>query len=90
MYSVKLSIRNVSVIDVNLLFPSAANLVTLCKTLIYKCGVILQNYMGRYIMTLTRVLLEGDLYDVFDLDGTKSGRLALNLKWTPQPIMRDV
>lgn len=41
-------------------------------------------------MTLTRVLLEKDLYDIFNLDGTKSGRLALHLKWAPQPIMRDV
>ncbi|KNA19130.1 hypothetical protein SOVF_064340, partial [Spinacia oleracea] len=57
---------------------------------VYDHDTIGKNYMGRYIMTLTRVLLEGDLYDVFDLDGTKSGRLALNLKWTPQPIMRDV
>ncbi|XP_021738935.1 synaptotagmin-5-like isoform X1 [Chenopodium quinoa] len=57
---------------------------------VYDHDTIGKNYMGRCIMTLTRVLLEGDLYDIFDLDGTTSGRLALHLKWTPQPIMRDV
>lgn len=46
--------------------------------------------MGRCIMTLTRVLLEGEVYDTFDIDGTKSGKLALHLKWAPQPIVRDV
>lgn len=57
---------------------------------VYDHDTIGKNYMGRCIMTLTRVLLEGELYDIFDLDGTNSGRLALHLKWTPQPIMRDV
>ncbi|XP_048495180.1 synaptotagmin-5 isoform X2 [Beta vulgaris subsp. vulgaris] len=57
---------------------------------VYDHDTIGKNYMGRCIMTLTRVLLEKDLYDIFNLDGTKSGRLALHLKWAPQPIMRDV
>lgn len=56
---------------------------------VYDHDTIGKNYMGRCIMTLTRVLLEGDLYDVFTLDGTKNGRLALHLKWDPQPIVRD-
>ncbi|KAL3497334.1 hypothetical protein ACH5RR_040066 [Cinchona calisaya] len=45
--------------------------------------------MGRCIMTLTRVILEGEFSDVFPVDGTPSGKLNLHLKWAPQPIMRD-
>lgn len=45
--------------------------------------------LGRCIMTLTRVILEGEVTDSFPLDGAESGRLKLYLKWTPQPIMRD-
>ncbi|CAO2825840.1 unnamed protein product [Amaranthus hypochondriacus] len=56
----------------------------------YDHDTIGKNYMGRCIMTLTRVLLEGEVYDTFDIDGTKSGKLALHLKWAPQPIVRDV
>uniref|UniRef100_A0A5B6ZBU4 Putative synaptotagmin-5-like n=1 Tax=Davidia involucrata TaxID=16924 RepID=A0A5B6ZBU4_DAVIN len=46
--------------------------------------------MGKCIMTLTRVILEGEFTDTFPLDGTKSGKLHLHLKWNPQPIFRDV
>ncbi|XP_075102996.1 synaptotagmin-5-like [Nicotiana tabacum] len=45
--------------------------------------------IGRCIMTLTRVILEGEFKDTFTLDGSKSGRLTAHLKWTPQPIIRD-
>ncbi|CAN4076884.1 unnamed protein product [Withania somnifera] len=45
--------------------------------------------IGRCIMTLTRVILEGEFKDTFTLDGAKSGRLTVHLKWTPQPIIRD-
>ncbi|KAE9452213.1 hypothetical protein C3L33_15911, partial [Rhododendron williamsianum] len=45
--------------------------------------------MGRCIMTLTRVILEGEFTDTFTIDGTKSGKLHLNLKWNPRPIFRD-
>ncbi|KAE8674413.1 Synaptotagmin-4 [Hibiscus syriacus] len=45
--------------------------------------------IGRCIMTLTRVLLEGEVQDTFELDGAKSGRLLLHLKWTPQLVFRD-
>ncbi|XP_070038702.1 synaptotagmin-5-like [Nicotiana tomentosiformis] len=45
--------------------------------------------IGRCIMTLTRVILEGEFKDTFTLDGAKSGRLTAHLKWTPQPIIRD-
>lgn len=40
-------------------------------------------------MTLTRVILEGDIQDTYPLDGAKSGRLNLHLKWTAQPVFRD-
>ncbi|XP_058203299.1 synaptotagmin-4-like isoform X1 [Rhododendron vialii] len=45
--------------------------------------------MGRCIMTLTRVILEGEFTDTFTIDGAKSGKLHLNLKWNPRPIFRD-
>lgn len=48
-----------------------------------------QNVIGRVIMTLTRVILEGEVKDVFPLKGAKSGKINLHLKWTPQPIFRD-
>ncbi|KDP30233.1 hypothetical protein JCGZ_17015 [Jatropha curcas] len=48
-----------------------------------------KDYMGRCILTLTRVILEGEYRDQFPLDGAKSGTLHLNLKWMPQPIYRD-
>ncbi|GMG98985.1 hypothetical protein Nepgr_000825 [Nepenthes gracilis] len=56
---------------------------------VYDHDTIGKNYIGRCIMTLTRILLEGELYDSFPLDGTDSGKISLNLKWAPQPIMRD-
>ncbi|XP_015581849.1 synaptotagmin-5 [Ricinus communis] len=48
-----------------------------------------KDYMGRCIMTLTRVILEGEYKDKFPIDGAKSGTLYVNLKWMPQPIYRD-
>ncbi|XP_068641603.1 synaptotagmin-5-like [Aristolochia californica] len=48
-----------------------------------------KDYIGRCILTLTRVILEGEYKDSFPLDGAKSGILNLHLKWTPQPIYRD-
>lgn len=48
-----------------------------------------KDYMGRCILTLTRVILEGEFRDYFQLDGSKSGRLHLHLKWMPQPIYRE-
>ncbi|XP_063944824.1 synaptotagmin-5 [Daucus carota subsp. sativus] len=48
-----------------------------------------KDYMGRCILTLTRVILEGEYKDSFQLDGAKSGKLNLHLKWMPQPIYRD-
>ncbi|RWW17207.1 hypothetical protein BHE74_00032062 [Ensete ventricosum] len=47
------------------------------------------DYMGRSIMTLTRVILEGEVRDSFPLEGTTSATLELYLKWAPQPIYRD-
>ncbi|CAI9100873.1 OLC1v1038061C3 [Oldenlandia corymbosa var. corymbosa] len=48
-----------------------------------------KDYMGRCILTLTRVLLENEYKDSLELDGAKSGKLNLHLKWRPQPIYRD-
>ncbi|KAJ6295434.1 hypothetical protein OIU78_023451 [Salix suchowensis] len=45
--------------------------------------------IGRCIMTLTRVLLEGEFQDSFPLDGPSSGKLLLHLQWTPQLKFRD-
>ncbi|XP_026660235.2 synaptotagmin-5-like isoform X3 [Phoenix dactylifera] len=49
-----------------------------------------KDYIGRCIMTLTRVIMEGEFTESFPLEGAKSGRLNLHLKWTPQPIYRDL
>ncbi|ONM25607.1 Synaptotagmin-5 [Zea mays] len=51
--------------------------------------ITLQDYIGRCILTLTRVILEGEFQDTFVLQGAKSGKLNLHFKWTPQPIYRD-
>ncbi|CAI9758930.1 unnamed protein product [Fraxinus pennsylvanica] len=48
-----------------------------------------KDYMGRCILTLTKVILEGEYKDTFPLDGAKTGTLNLHLKWNPQPIYRD-
>lgn len=48
-----------------------------------------KDFMGRCIMTLTRVILEGEYSDSFPLENGKTGKLKLHLKWTPQPIYRD-
>ncbi|OIT34499.1 PREDICTED: synaptotagmin-5-like [Nicotiana attenuata] len=48
-----------------------------------------KDYMGRCILTLTRVLMDGEYKETFELDGAKSGKLNMHLKWAPQPIYRD-
>ncbi|XP_039132005.1 synaptotagmin-5-like [Dioscorea cayenensis subsp. rotundata] len=48
-----------------------------------------KNFIGKCIMTLTRVILEGEFTDSFILDGAKSGKLNLHLKWLPQLIYRN-
>ncbi|KAK8595686.1 hypothetical protein V6N13_000381 [Hibiscus sabdariffa] len=48
-----------------------------------------KDYMGRCILTLTRVILEGEYKDTLQIEGAKSGKLNLHLKWMPQPIFRD-
>ncbi|OIV99891.1 hypothetical protein TanjilG_26229 [Lupinus angustifolius] len=48
-----------------------------------------KDYVGRVILTLTRVILEGEYKERFELEGAKSGLLNLHLKWIPQPIYRD-
>ncbi|MFS7966218.1 hypothetical protein Hanom_Chr09g00771301 [Helianthus anomalus] len=49
----------------------------------------MQEYIGRCILTLTKVILEGEYSDCFPLEGAKSGKLNLTLKWMHQPIYRD-
>ncbi|KAI3908436.1 hypothetical protein MKW92_040890 [Papaver armeniacum] len=48
-----------------------------------------KDYIRRCIITLTRVILEGEYNDTVPLDGAKSGKLNLHLKWSAQPIYRD-
>ncbi|KAK9102066.1 hypothetical protein Sjap_019320 [Stephania japonica] len=48
-----------------------------------------KDYMGRCILTLTRVILEGEYDDSYPLEEAKSGTLNLHLKWVPQPLYRD-
>ncbi|KAL9666829.1 hypothetical protein QQ045_001172 [Rhodiola kirilowii] len=48
-----------------------------------------KDHMGRCILTLTRVIMEGEYKDSFPLDGAKSGKINVSLKWIPQPIYRD-
>ncbi|XP_024012074.1 synaptotagmin-4 [Eutrema salsugineum] len=45
--------------------------------------------IGRVIMTLTRVMLEGEFQECNELDGAKSGKLCIHLKWTPRLKLRD-
>ncbi|KAM2222881.1 hypothetical protein ACFXTI_016975 [Malus domestica] len=45
--------------------------------------------IGRVIMTLTRVLMEGEYQNCYQLDIAKSGRIYLNLKWVAQHKVRD-
>ncbi|KMT02755.1 hypothetical protein BVRB_8g193420 [Beta vulgaris subsp. vulgaris] len=48
-----------------------------------------KDYMGRCILTLTRVILEGEYSDSIPLDGAKTGTINLSLKWSPQHVYRD-
>ncbi|GJN26242.1 hypothetical protein PR202_gb14160 [Eleusine coracana subsp. coracana] len=57
---------------------------------VYDHDTFSRDYMGRCILTLTKVLLEEEYTESFNLDGAKSGKLNLHLKWSPQPIMRDL
>ncbi|RZC06124.1 Synaptotagmin-4 [Glycine soja] len=45
--------------------------------------------IGRVILTLTKVILEGEYNETYPLDGAKSGNISLHLKWTPQHKFRD-
>ncbi|GFQ00455.1 synaptotagmin-4 [Phtheirospermum japonicum] len=45
--------------------------------------------MGRCTMTLTRAIIEGEFTDSFIVDGAKSGKLNLHLKWTSQSIVKE-
>jgi len=56
---------------------------------VYDHDTFRRDYMGRCILTLTKVMLEEEYEESFNLEGAKSGKLKLHLKWSPQPIMRD-
>ncbi|XP_026447963.1 synaptotagmin-5-like isoform X2 [Papaver somniferum] len=56
---------------------------------IYDHDLFGKDYMGRCILTLTRVILEGQYKDSFHVEGTKCGKLNLHLKWTAQPVYRN-
>lgn len=56
---------------------------------VYDHDTFKKDYMGRCILTLTRVIMEGEYKESYELDGAKSGKVNLHLKWTPQPIYRD-
>ncbi|KAK9945973.1 hypothetical protein M0R45_011460 [Rubus argutus] len=45
--------------------------------------------IGRVIMTLTRVLMEGEYQECYPIDIAKSGRITLSLKWVAQHKHRD-
>ncbi|XP_004291438.1 PREDICTED: synaptotagmin-4-like [Fragaria vesca subsp. vesca] len=45
--------------------------------------------IGRVIMTLTRVLMEGEYQESYNIDLAKSGRITLSFKWVPQHKVRD-
>lgn len=45
--------------------------------------------MGKVIMTLTKVILEGEYDETFILDDAKSGKINLHLRWTPQHKYRE-
>ncbi|XP_056857126.1 synaptotagmin-5 [Raphanus sativus] len=48
-----------------------------------------KDYIGRCILTLTRVIMEEEYTDWFQLDESKAGKLQLHLKWMAQSIYRD-
>uniref|UniRef100_A0A0C9RZ17 TSA: Wollemia nobilis Ref_Wollemi_Transcript_1485_2536 transcribed RNA sequence n=1 Tax=Wollemia nobilis TaxID=56998 RepID=A0A0C9RZ17_9CONI len=48
-----------------------------------------KDFMGKCALTLTKVLHEGEYDADLPLDGVKSGRIFIHLKWTPQPISMD-
>lgn len=56
---------------------------------VYDHDLFGKDKIGRCLMTLTRAILEGEFRESFPLDGTESGRLNLQVKWTPQTIIRD-
>ncbi|XP_061341048.1 synaptotagmin-4-like isoform X2 [Gastrolobium bilobum] len=45
--------------------------------------------IGRVLMTLTKVILEGEYQETVPLDAAKSGNITFYLKWTPQHKYRD-
>ncbi|KAL8503699.1 hypothetical protein ACS0TY_022426 [Phlomoides rotata] len=56
---------------------------------VYDHDIFGKDKIGRCIMTLTKAILEGEYKDTFPIDGTEASKLNLQLKWTPQTIIRD-
>ncbi|XAR69393.1 hypothetical protein NMG60_11000946 [Bertholletia excelsa] len=56
---------------------------------IWDHDILGKSKIGQCVMTLTRAMLEREFRDTFHIEGTKSGKLLLYVKWTPQPIFRD-
>ncbi|RDY14295.1 Synaptotagmin-4, partial [Mucuna pruriens] len=56
---------------------------------VYDHDTFSKEKIGRVILTLTKVILEGEYGETFPLDGAKSGCISLHLKWTPQHKFRD-
>jgi len=50
---------------------------------------LFQEKMGKVIMTLTKVILEGEYDETYILDDAKSGKINLHLRWTPQHKYRE-
>ncbi|KAF2590963.1 hypothetical protein F2Q70_00038009 [Brassica cretica] len=48
-----------------------------------------KDYIGRCILTLTRVIMEEEYKDWFPLEESKAGKIQLHLKWMAQSIYRD-
>ncbi|KAG8043670.1 hypothetical protein GUJ93_ZPchr0458g22445 [Zizania palustris] len=55
---------------------------------VYDHDTFRRDFMGRCILTLTKVLIEEDCKDSIILEGAKTGKLNLHLKWSPQLIFR--
>ncbi|XP_002961839.2 synaptotagmin-5 [Selaginella moellendorffii] len=45
-----------------------------------------KDYMGRCALTLSRVVREEEYEEGYQLDGVKSGKIFLHMKWTSQPL----
>ncbi|KAL9669598.1 hypothetical protein QQ045_007145 [Rhodiola kirilowii] len=49
-----------------------------------------KDHMGRCILTLTKVIMEGEYKDSFPLDGAKSGKINVSLKGIPPAFLQGL